>query len=76
MLLAPSRWQIRCPRCGLSRLALDAGIVRLAPPKRKRTLAWCSGCHWLRFAVIEPMPEQGFEPIMTPPARGQASGKI
>lgn len=54
MLLDPSRWQIRCLTCGRRRGALDAGIIRLAPPKRKYTLAWCSACRWLRCAVIEP----------------------
>ena len=70
MLLDPSRWQIRCFKCGRTRATLDAGIVRLAPPLRKYTLAWCSGCRWLRFTAVEPMP--GFEPLpVTRPGSGE-----
>ncbi len=65
MLVDSSRWKIRCLKCASSRAAMDAGIVRLAAPSRKYTVAWCSTCHWLRFAAIEPTPEQGFEPIRT-----------
>ena len=59
-MLGPSRWQIRCLKCGQTRRAEDAGITRIGTANRVYTLGWCSQCRWLRRAVLEPTPEQGF----------------
>jgi hypothetical protein len=53
-------WQIRCLKCGQSRDAEAAGITRIGAGK-KYTIGWCSRCRWLRCAVIERMPERGFD---------------
>jgi hypothetical protein len=47
-------WQIRCTKCGRTRDAGKAGLVRLkATSVGKRTLGWCSGCGGLRIIAIE-----------------------
>ena len=74
-MIGPSRWQIRCLKCGLTRRAEDAGITRFASASRVYTLAWCSRCRWLRRAVIEPTPERGFDVIVPAPALGGGGGE-
>lgn len=60
--LAPG-WQIRCPRCGRTKLLGEMKRFGLFRPIRigafsvgKRTLAWCSNCRAVRFAIVEAMP--------------------
>ena len=55
--LAPG-WQLRCTRCGRTRDASEAGLVRLgAFSIRKYTLGYCSGCgERLRLIAIERKP--------------------
>jgi hypothetical protein len=47
-------WQIRCTKCGQTRDASEAGLVRIgALSWKKFTLGFCSHCHRLRFIAIE-----------------------
>lgn len=58
-----SDWQVRCPRCGRTRDAREAGVVRVfAVSRGKRILARCSQCGSLRWAIVERKPR---EPIAT-----------
>ena len=48
-------WRIHCIKCGRSKLAAKAGIIRVGSPGRltkKWTLGWCRGCSWFRFLRI------------------------
>lgn len=50
-------WQVRCPKCGQTRDAREAGVVRVfAASRGKRILARCSQCGRLRWAVVERKP--------------------
>jgi hypothetical protein len=47
-------WQIRCKKCGTTRDAGAAGLIRTgAASIGKRTLGWCSKCGRLRMLVVE-----------------------
>lgn len=52
-------WQIRCPKCGRSK-PLDklGGFRGGAASKGKRTLAHCSECKKLRWAIVEKVSNQ------------------
>lgn len=50
-------WQLRCTKCGRTRDAADAGIVRIgAWSWKKYILGWCSRCRWLRWVAVERKP--------------------
>jgi hypothetical protein len=52
-----SNWQIRCTKCGQTRDAAEAGILRIgAWSWKKYTLVRCSNCRRLRFAAVERKP--------------------
>ena len=68
--LAPG-WQLRCTRCGRTRDASEAGLVRLgAASVGKYTLGYCSGCgERLRLIAIERKPLVSANPANpTPPS--------
>jgi hypothetical protein len=47
-------WQIRCTKCGATRDASEAGVIRIgARSVGKRTLGWCKSCRWFRFIALE-----------------------
>ena len=47
-------WQIRCPMCGRTRDAAEAGLLRWgAYSIGKRILGWCNHCRRPRFIVVE-----------------------
>jgi hypothetical protein len=54
--LAPG-WQISCPHCGRTRPYGKLGIRLGAASIGRRTLAWCSKCHRLRWARVERVPD-------------------
>ena len=59
-------WQLRCTRCGRTRDAGEAGLIRVgAASVAKYTLGWCSNCRWLRFVAVERKPA-------APPGAGEA----
>lgn len=50
-------WRVRCTRCGRTRDAAEAGLVRYkAASASKRTLGFCSGCYGFRWLAIEREP--------------------
>ncbi len=52
-------WQIRCPKCGCSKpLEEVGGFRRGAASRGKRTLARCSECKKLRWAIVENVSNQ------------------
>lgn len=47
-------WQIKCPKCGRSKLYSEIGGIRQgAYSKGKRLLGWCKECKWFRWAKVE-----------------------
>ena len=54
--LAPG-WRIRCRKCGLTRDAAEAGIIRLGAVGRSYKLGYCNRCRRLRWLVCERHPE-------------------
>jgi hypothetical protein len=51
-------WQLRCPRCGRTGDASQAGIIRIgAASVGKRILGRCSECKRLRWLALEPKPD-------------------
>ena len=47
-------WQFRCTKCGRTRDAAEAGVVRIgAASVGKRVLGYCSGCHRFRLIALE-----------------------
>jgi hypothetical protein len=51
-------WQIRCKKCGSTRDAADAGMIRIgAASIGKHTLGWCGKCRRLRMLIVEPKPQ-------------------
>jgi hypothetical protein len=52
-------WQVRCPKCGLTVPAGDAGLIRLGAAGRGlRRLGPCSRCKKFRWLIIERVPAQ------------------
>ena len=50
-------WRIRCRKCGLTRDAGQAGIIRLFAIGRSYKLGFCERCNRLRWLVCERYPE-------------------
>ena len=51
-------WVIRCPRCGRSGDAAEAGVVRIgAASNGKRVLGRCQACGRLRWLVLEKLTD-------------------
>jgi hypothetical protein len=47
-------WQVKCPKCGRSKLYSEMGGVRQgAYSKGKRLFGWCKGCNWFRWGIVE-----------------------
>jgi RNA polymerase sigma factor (sigma-70 family) len=46
-------WQVRCPKCGLTVDAGEAGLVRLYAVGRSRRLGPCSVCKRFRWLIVE-----------------------
>ncbi len=52
-------WQLRCTRCGRTRDAGEAGLVRYkAASASKRTLGFCRGCRGFRWLAVERVPDE------------------
>ena len=50
--------QLRCGRCGRTRSAASAGILRLgAYPPQKEIRAFCTGCGETVRVFLEPIPD-------------------
>ena len=52
-------WRIRCLKCGLTRDAGEAGLIRIGAIGRSYTLGYCSRCKRLRCIVVEKTPDRG-----------------
>lgn len=46
-------WQLRCPKCGRTKLFNEVGYRAGAASRGKRMLGWCSVCKWFRCAIVE-----------------------
>jgi hypothetical protein len=57
MIKFTSDWQLRCPKCGRTRLLSEVGGFRLAASVGKRVFGWCSQCGWFRWAILEVVPK-------------------
>ena len=57
-------WKIRCTKCGTTKDAEKAGVVRVGgwAPAGKLTLGWCTKCRRLRLACIYQDKTAGNEP--------------
>lgn len=47
-------WIVRCRRCGLTRSAAQAGMIRLGKTgNASLTVDWCPGCRGVRWHTVE-----------------------
>jgi RNA polymerase sigma factor (sigma-70 family) len=50
-------WQLRCPKCGLTVTATQAGLIRVGGFGKNLKPGYCERCRRNRFLILERMPE-------------------